>query len=191
MLTVEGIAMPRRQKEPLRPLTEAERTQLQQISRCQSAPARQVARAKALLAVARGNGYTDAARAAGRKSGDAVAHLVARFNKAGLIAVLPGQGGGPVPKYTAKQRERILAEARRIPDREQDGTATWSLTTLRRALRNKDLPAVSRHTIWCVLHEAGLSWHKDRTWCDTGTVQRRRKSGVVTVVDPDAEAKKS
>ena len=191
MLTLEGIAMPRRPKDPLRLLTEAERTQLQQLGRCQAAPASHVARAKALLAVAEGNGYTDAARAAGRKSGDAVAHLVARFNKEGLLAVVPGHGGGPVPQYTAKQRERILSEARRTPDREQDGTATWSLSTLQRALRKKDLPAVSRHTIWCVLHEAGLSWQKNRTWCDTATVQRRRKSGLVSVTDPDAEAKKS
>jgi transposase len=191
MLTLEEIAMSRRPKDPLRPLTEPERTQLEQLSRCQAAPASHVARAKALLAVAEGNGYTDAARAAGRKSGDAVAHLVARFNKEGLSAILPGHGGGPAPQYTAKERERILSEARRTPDREQDGTATWSLTTLQRALRKEDLPTVSRHTIWCVLHEAGLSWQKNRTWCDTGTVQRRRKSGVVSVTDPDAEAKKS
>ena len=31
--------------------------------------------------------------------------------------------------------ERILAEARRSPDREQDGTAVWSLLTLQRAMR--------------------------------------------------------
>jgi len=42
-----------------------------------------------------------------------------------------------------------------------------------------------------VLREAGLSWQQSRTWCDTGSVQRRRKSGVVTVRDPDTEAKKS
>jgi transposase len=191
MLMVEETAMPQRQKDPLRLLTQAERTQLEQLSRCQAAPASHVARAKALLTVAEGNSYTVAARAAGRKSGDAVAHLVAHFNKEGLRAVIPGHGGGPPPQYTPVERERILCEARRVPDREQDGTATWSLSTLQRALRNKDLPAVSRHTIWCVLHEAGLSWQKSRTWCETGTVQRRRKSGVVSVIDPDTEAKKS
>ncbi len=191
MLTMEETAMPQCQKDPLRPLSEAEWTQLEALSRSQTAPASHVARAKALLVVAQGNGFTDAARAAGRKAGDAVAHLVARFNKEGLVAIIPGHGGGSVPRYTAPERERILAEARRTPDREQDGTATWSLSTLQWALRRKDLPAVSRHTIWCVLHEAGLSWQKNRTWCDTGTVQRRRKSGVVTVTDPDAEAKKS
>ena len=187
--------MPRKQKEPLRSLTDEERTQLEQIARAQSLPAAQVARAKALLAVAQGRSFTQAARAAGRRSGDAVAHLVAIFNGKGLAAVVPGHGGGPTPVYGPQQRERILAHARRAPDREQDGTATWSLTTLQSALR-ADLPEVSTYTIWCVLRGAGLSWQKSRTWCQTGQVRRvhRGRDGIaeaVTVTDPDAEAKKS
>jgi len=192
--------MSRRQKDPLRPLTAEEETQLQQLSHSQAAPASQVARAKAVLAVAAGETYTAAARQAGRVSGDAISLLVARFNRDGVAAVMPGHGGGPPVQYTARARELILAQARRTPDRERDGTATWSLSTLQCALRQQQLPAVSRTTIWCVLREAGLSWQKSRTglswqksrtWCDTGAVQRRRKSGVVTVLDPDTEAKKS
>jgi transposase len=98
-----------------------------------------------------------------------------------------------VVQYGATERERILAEVRRTPDRERDGTATWSLSILQRALRQAPdgLPDVSTYTIWKVLHEAGLSWQKTRTWCETGTVKRKRRSGVVEVSDPDAEAKKS
>ena len=187
--------MPRKQKEPLRPLTDEERTQLEQVARAHSWPAAQVARAKALLAVAEGQTFTRAAQAAGRRSGDAVADLVACFNGTGLADIVPGHGGGPKTVYGPAQRERILAHARRSPDREQDGTATWSLTTLQRALR-ADLPGVSTYTIWCVLRGAGLSWQRGRTWCDTGTSRRLRKrrdgtAEVVTVTDPDAEAKKS
>jgi hypothetical protein len=91
------------------------------------------------------------------------------------------------------ERNRILAEARRTPDRERDGTATWSLMTLRRALRTASdgLPNVSTGTIRAVLIDAGWSWQRSRSWCETGTAQRKRKSDIVTVVDPDAEAKKS
>ena len=46
-------------------------------------------------------------------------------------------------------------------------------------------------TVFGVLHEAGLTWQKNRTWCETGVVQRKRKTGVVTVIDPDCEAKKT
>jgi len=187
--------MPRKQKEPLRPLAPEERTQLEQIARAQSWPAAQVARAKALLAVADGRAFTEAARAAGRSSGDAVGTLVAHFNARGVAAVAPGHGGGPSPLYGAAERERILACARRAPDRERDGTATWSLSTLRQALR-PELPGLSTYTIWCVLHEAGLSWQRSRTWCDTGAARRLRKrrggpTEAVAVTDPDAEAKKS
>ena len=40
------------------------------------------------------------------------------------------------------------------------------------------------------LHEAGLSWQKSRTWCQTGVATRRRKQGTVTRVDPDAAVKR-
>ena len=80
--------MTRRQKDRLRPLTDEERTVLIRISRAQSEPASHVARAKALLAVADGASYTEAARAAGRRSNDAVSQLVSRFNREGLAAIV-------------------------------------------------------------------------------------------------------
>ena len=40
------------------------------------------------------------------------------------------------------------------------------------------------------LHEAGLSWQKSRTWCETGVAMRQRKHGVVRVSDPDAAVKR-
>lgn len=185
--------MPRPQKEPLRLLTTEEDAALQRLGRAQSEPAAHVARAKALLAVAAGHSFAAAAHAAGRKSGDAVAHLVARFNREGLMAVTPDHGGGQPKRYTAVEQERILHEARRPPDREGDGTGTWSLTTLRRALRQASdgLPTVSTATIWTVLHDAGFAWQRDRSWCATGVSVRTRKSGTVTVYDPDAVAKKT
>ena len=143
--------MPNRQKEPLRPLTAAERRAL-----------------------------------------EAVARLVARFNTEGVAAVTPGHGGGPPTRYDAAERERILREFRRPPDRNQDGTAAWSLTTLRRALRRAPdgLPGVSTWTILETLWAAGYTWQASRTWCHTGVVRRRRRDGtVVTKTDPDAAPK--
>ena len=68
------------QKDPLRPLSVEERDQLEHLSRSLTQPADQVIHAKEVLAVADGHSFTDAAKLAGRKSGDAVAHLIARFN---------------------------------------------------------------------------------------------------------------
>lgn len=184
--------MPRPQKDPLRPPTEHERATLEQVARSGAERADRVGRAKALLAVAAGARFTEAARVAGRRSGDGVAKLVARFNADGLAALTTRPGGHPPIQYGPAEAGRILREVRRPPAREQDGTATWSLTTLQRALRAAPdgLPTVSTYTILRVLHDAGLSWQADRTWCETGVVQRKRKAGVVEVVDPDAAAKR-
>ena len=185
--------MTRRKKDPLRPLDDREREVLEQLSRAQGEPASHVARAKALLAVADGQSYTGAARAAGRRSGDAVSHLVSRFNREGLAAIEPRHGGGPQVVYGVEERKRILAKLERRPDREKDGTATWSLSTLQRALREAPagLPNVSTYTIWRVMNDAGWTWQKDRTWCNTGTVTRKREGAAVEVTDPEAEAKKT
>ena len=185
--------MSRRQKDPLRPLTDAERDESTRISRSQSAPAVLVARAAMLLAVARGDDYQRAARAAGRRSGDAVSHLVARFNTQGLAALSPRHGGGRPRVYDHASRDRVLREVRRQPTPEADGTATWSLSTLRKSLRSAPdgLPKVATSTIWRVLHEAGHTYQRSRTWCPTGSAIRKRKSGPVLVADPDAESKKS
>ena len=115
---------------------------------------------------------------------------MSRFNQVGLPAVVPRHGGGSAPRYGVAERTLIVETARRAPDRERDGTATWSLVLLRQSLRSQGLSSLSADTIRRVLQEAGFSWQNSRTWCQTGAVQRRRKSGLVTVVDPDAEAKK-
>ncbi|HEY6406695.1 MAG TPA: hypothetical protein VIY29_04415 [Ktedonobacteraceae bacterium] len=77
-----------------------------------------------------------------------------------------------------------------MPDREKDGTASWSLTTLERALRKEALPQISATTIREVLYEAGYVFGKTRTWCPTGTALRVRKAGTVKVEDPKAQEKK-
>src|SRR5919107_111868 len=185
--------MSRRQKDPLRLLSEAERTSLSRLSRSQSAPAAQVARARALLAVAEGQSYTAAAQLVGREVGDTVARWVAGFNRDGMAALVPQHGGGHRVRYGEAEQRRILAEVARAPERTRDGTATWSLMTLRDALRRAEngLPGISTHTVGRALHAAGYSWQKGRSWCETGVVVRKRKhTGPVTVTDPDAAAKR-
>lgn len=159
--------------------------------RATNAPVAWVERSKIILGVAQGMAYQQAAAQVGRKSGDAVSHLVARFNREGVAAVVPRHGGGFKWQYGVKAR--ILQEFEREPVLEQDGTATGSLTTLQRALRQAadGLPQVSTATILSVLYEAGYRWQRSRSWSQTGQAIRKRKSGKVVVTDPDGEAKKS
>jgi transposase len=181
--------MSRQQKDPVRSLQDMERVSLARLSRSASAPAAQVAHARALLAVAEGLSYTAAAQLVGRRTGDTVARWVAGFNRGALAAVVPRHGGGQPLRYGAVEQRRILAEVARPPDRVRDGTASWSLSTLQTALRQAPdgLPGISTDTIGRSLHAAGFGWQKSRTWCETGVVVRKRKQGgQVSVTDPDA-----
>ena len=112
--------MSRRKKDPLRELTDPERRELTRIARFHAAPAAEVARAAMLLAVAAGDDYQQAARQAGRRSDDAISHLVVHFNAEGTVALTSRHGGGRRTTYGP-------AEAARI--------ATWSLSTLQKTLR--------------------------------------------------------
>jgi transposase len=183
--------MAQHQKEPLRVLSRQEEDELQRIVKASSERVDVVWRAKALLAVAQGQSWTEAAHQAGLKSGDGVGKLVARFNKRGLAALTVAPGRGRKPTYTSQERALIIAEVQRSPDREEDQTATWSLSTLRQSLRKKQLPHISNETIREVLHDSGYSYQRTRTWCHTGYAERKRKSGTVTVYDEQTPEKKS
>jgi len=185
--------MTRRKKAPLRSLSDEEQTQLKKLRRSQSQPTASVLRAKAILAVAEGYDYRSAAQQVGLRCGDTVSKWVSRFNIEGLTFLQPRHGGGAVVQYSEREKQRILTEFQRQPERHTDGTASWSVVTLQRALRRAPdgLAQVSTYTIWQVLIEAGYSWQHSRSWLKTGQVKRIRKGRLVTVTDPDAMAKKN
>jgi transposase len=178
------------QKEPLRPVSAEEHAALVRLSHASSERRDRVRRATALLAVAHGQAFAQAAQQAGFASGTAVADVVVRFNHQGLRALTIAAGRGRKPTYDPGARAQIVTTAQRPPDRREDGTATWSLSTLQRSLRRGDFPQVGRSTIRRLLHDAGSSYQRTRTWCPTGTAERKRKSGVVRVVDPQTEQKR-
>ena len=173
-----------RAAHPLRGMIPEEERALQRTAKATSERVDVVKRARALLAVRVGHSFTHAAHEAGYKSGDRVSQLVARFNQQGLAALQIAGGRGRKARYTLAQRERVVAELQRAPERTTDATATWSLKTLERALRQADLPPLSASTIRAVLHAAGYRFGKTRTWCPTGTAVRKRHGWSVTVQDP-------
>ena len=145
------------QKEPLRTVTAEERAALERVVHASSERVDRVRRATALLAVAQGQPFAQAARQAGYRSGTAVAELVARCKRRGLAALAIAPGRGRKPTYAATARAQIIATAQRAPDRRADGTATWSLSTLQRTLRREGLRGVGASTSRPVLQAAGRS----------------------------------
>jgi transposase len=176
-------------KESLRLFSKPEEQELQRVVKATSERVDSVRRAKALLAVAVGKSRTGAGQEAGL-SREGVALVIKGFNQRGLDILSIAPGRGRKPTYTSEQQARILAELQREPDRKADQTATWSLMTLRRALREADLPEIAAETIRQVLHEAGYSYQRTRTWVRTGYALRVRKSGTVTTYDPETPEKK-
>src|SRR4051812_25400911 len=102
--------MLRPRTDPLRPLTPDERIAFTPLCRSPRAPAAQVERARALLAIADGASYTAAAHQIGRGHTETISAWVSRFNREGLAAVRPGHGGGARTCYGADAQQRILAE---------------------------------------------------------------------------------
>jgi transposase len=123
-------------------------------------------------------------------SREAVTKVVKGFNQRGLDVLSIAAGRGRKLTYTRKPQARILAQVQRPPDRDEDQTATWSLMTLRTALRKSDLPQIAAETIRQVLHEAGYNYQQSRSWCRTGYALRKRKSGTVTTYDEQTLVKK-
>ena len=140
---------------PLRVMTPEEERAVQRTAKATSERVDVVQRARALLAVQAGQSSTQAAGEAGYQSGDSISQLVERFNQRGLAALPIAGGRGRKAQYTTAQRDRILSEVQRVPDRQADGAAAWSLKTLERARRREALPRVSASTIGAVLLEAG------------------------------------
>jgi transposase len=182
--------MSKMQKDPLRELTQQEEQALHKLAKSTSERRDVVKRANALLSVRAGTSYTEAATVTGYKSTDTISRLVSRFNQRGLRGLSIAAGRGRKPTYTSAQQTRILVEVQRKPDHKEDQTGTWSLMTLRRVLRKSDLPHIGAETIRQVLHESGYSFQRTRTCCRTGYALRKRKSGTVTVYDPETPEKK-
>jgi len=180
----------RRPQQPLRAVSPQEQEELERVVKARSARRDQLQRARAVRAVAQGRSYIEAAQEAGYADADSVSRLVRRFNQRGLGALRIATGRGRKISYGPAERGRVVALAQRTPDREEDGTATWSLSTMERAMRQGGLPRIGGTTIRRVLRAAGSSYQRTRTWCPTGTAVRTRKDGPVRVNDPATEKKR-
>jgi len=180
--------------QPLRVLTGEERTELVRVKRASHEPVSRHRRAVALLAVSEGSSVIDAAKSAGWRAYETVSRLIRRFNARGLAALDDLPRSGHPRQYGPAERARMVQELRRPPSRKDDGTATWSLTLLRRALRAAPdgLSRVSTFTIIHALHEAGYSWQRSRSWCQTGkTLHRSRDGEVYARFDPLSQKKQA
>ena len=172
--------MGRHQNKPLRRLTGSERAELMRVAASDVERVERLRRSRALLAVADGQSFTQAARAGRMRSSSGVAAIVKRFHDRGLAALDTMPGAGRHPIYSATQRDLILAEVQREIER----TSPWSLSSLQAALRRSanGVPKVSAKTIGQVLRDAGYAWYPGRhAWVRNAESVRGGDSGQATV----------
>src|SRR5258708_33113100 len=100
-------SMAQPQQEPLRALSEQEERELKRLAKATSERLDVVHRAKALVAVASGKPFTEAAHEAGVESGDAGGKLGKGLKARGPAGRSTAAGAGRKPTQTGAQPARI------------------------------------------------------------------------------------
>src|SRR5215472_2843274 len=135
--------------EPI-PLSEQQRTELNDIAQSRSLPAGFVFRAKLILLLAEGRSFS-AIKARLQTTAPTIARWKGRFLEAGLEGLDTYHPGQKAVVLTPALRAKILAATRKKPE---DGSTHWSCRKLAAAL------GVSKDMVHRVWREAGLKPHR-------------------------------
>jgi transposase len=145
----------------VRQLTAEEANRLKSISRRAKYQAKRQ-RAMILLASATGMSAPEIARLV-RTDESHVRKVIHAFNEEGFSSLDPDYRGGRPRKTTPERRDRVVSIARARPDTQGVPMTRWSLTKLRDYLAEMGVD-VSAETLRGILHDAGLSHQRTRSW---------------------------
>ena len=178
--------MPRGRKrtprESLRPLTAAERAELQRALRARNVPRALYLRAGIILAASDGNDDYEIAALAGCDQRTA-RKWIDRFNAQGLPGLRDAPRPGQPPRYSAEARLQAVALLCRRPadvlgDKAQ-GRTSWTLELLSQALLEQGythrLVPVSLLLTW--LRQAHVSFKQAKGWQESTDPDFERKKG--------------
>ena len=147
----------------LREVTAEERHALERIARSRTAQARQVERAKVVLAACEGAGVR--AIAERFDVSPATVYLwLHRFEEEGLAGLADKPRGGRPPTYTREQVSQIIATALSDPQTLGQAYSSWTLDRLAAYLAEHTGIPMKRSRLDDVLVREGLRWRKQETW---------------------------
>lgn len=147
----------------LRPLTAAERKELERLARSRTEEARLVVRAKIVLGLAAGERPYRVAERVG--VGRAAAYeWLHRFNAEGLKGLTDHPRPGRPHTYTPDQRAEVVAAALTKPEDLGLPFASWTLDRLAVYLSEHKGIGIKRTRIDEILVAEGLRWRKQETW---------------------------
>jgi transposase len=147
----------------LRALSEAERQTLERMARSRTAPARQVERARVVLAAASGEGVGAIAERFHLSLGT-VYLWWHRFEAQGLAGLQEQRRGGRPPTYTHEQVGVVVQTALTDPQTLGLTFASWTLVRLAAYLAEHKCITMKRSRISELLIAEGLRWRKQATW---------------------------
>jgi transposase len=136
-------------------LTEDERETLERVVRTSTAPAREVLRARIVLAAARGQRNDAIGRQLG-VSANVVSRWRGRFAKSGVAGLQDVPRPGRPERYGETREREVLAKLDEPPP---NGWARWNGSLLAKAL------GVHPRYVWRVLAKHRISLERRRSWC--------------------------
>lgn len=93
-----------------------------------------------------------------------VREVIHAFNAQGFAALDPKWSGGRPAKFGPVARQLICRIARATPNALGQPFTTWSLTKLVSYLAERHRLIVSAETARRILHKAGITWQRTKTW---------------------------
>jgi len=151
----------------LRPITEAERAELERLVRSNS-DARILRRAQIVRLRLLGHKHTEIADLPVRQAGllgvspPTVPAAIRRFNEGGIGGLADRPRSGRPPRVTASYVEEMKQAIRTPPPELGYAFSTWSLARLREHLGRKTDIWISQMHLWRVMRKEGLVYRRPR-----------------------------
>ena len=151
----------------LRPLAQEEEQEILRLARSQTAPIRQVQRARIIAGMLEDPDLspTQAGLQAGL-SNVVGAKWVRRFNEEGLAGLEDRPRSGRPRTHSEAVRSTLIALALQKPSALGYPFALWTLERLQDAFFEREGIPLSDSTIWTWMAEEGLKWKRQESWFD-------------------------
>ena len=163
----------------VRPLSDDERMKLERLTHAQTVPVRLARRARIIALAATGLTAPAIAKQV-PCSEKCVRQWLERFNEAGLPGLDDAPRSGRPPTYRPDVTNQVIAKARSLPPKPEDGgvppTCHWTLDRLRAELAKDGIP-IKRSQIRRLLKAEHIKWQKPRTWLESTDPDFAEKRG--------------
>ncbi len=147
----------------LRPLNDQERETLEKIAKSQTAPARQVERAKTVLLAHKKMRPVDIAEKLDRTHATIYRRL-RLFNEIGLESLDDQPRAGRPATYSEEERGQMIQTARTHPHELGRAYHHWTLDRLVEYVNRELQIGISRAQLGKVLEAEGLRWYQEETY---------------------------